>query len=283
MRHDPRIRRFYEDILRFPLRHEPGPQWIAYRMASNILALTERGLMFDDPPTPAGALSLQLAFRVPPGDVDRCAAELQKRVFRCCCADLSRRGYSGMLLSLPGFSVRDWQSGDAPALAQHGNDRRIWLNMRDAFPHPFTQADAEAFIAAAANMHPRSFFAIAIGDQAIGGIGYTLHRDVERISAEIGYWLGTAYWGRGIMTAALRAVTAHAFAQHPELRRIYAVPYAWSTASARVLEKAGYRCEGRMRQSAIKDGRVTDQLLYSILRDEVPPAVGASRSREVIV
>jgi catechol 2,3-dioxygenase-like lactoylglutathione lyase family enzyme len=71
------MRRFYEHILRFPVHQELGPQWVSYRVGSNILALTERGLMFDDPPTPAGALSVQLAFRVPPGDVDRCATELE--------------------------------------------------------------------------------------------------------------------------------------------------------------------------------------------------------------
>jgi [ribosomal protein S5]-alanine N-acetyltransferase len=174
-----------------------------------------------------------------------------------------------MLITLSGFAVRDWQPDDAPSLARHANDRRIWLNMRDAFPHPYTVADAEAFLAFVADMQPRSYFAIARGDQAIGGIGYTLRSDVERISAEIGYWLGIAFWGRGIMTAALRAVTAYAFREHPELRRLYAVPYAGSAASVRVLEKAGYRCEGRMRQSAIKDGRITDQLLYAIVRDEI--------------
>jgi ribosomal-protein-alanine N-acetyltransferase len=174
-----------------------------------------------------------------------------------------------MLITLSGFAVRDWQPDDAPSLARHANDRRIWLNMRDAFPHPYTVADAEAFVAFVADMQPRSYFAIARGDQAIGGIGYTLRSDVERISAEIGYWLGTAFWGRGIMTAALRAVTAYTFREHPELRRLYAVPYAGSAASVRVLEKAGYRCEGRMRQSAIKDGRITDQLLYAIVRDEI--------------
>jgi ribosomal-protein-alanine N-acetyltransferase len=173
-----------------------------------------------------------------------------------------------MLITLRDFVVRDWRQDDAPSLAQHGNDRRIWLNMRDAFPHPYTLADAEAFLAFVAAMQPRTYFAIGLADQAVGGIGYTLHQDVERISAEVGYWLGTTFWGRGIMTAALRAVTAYAFRQHHELRRIYAVPYAWSTASAHVLEKAGYRLEGRMRQSAIKDGQVIDQLLYAILRDE---------------
>lgn len=74
-----RMRRFYEHVLRFPIRHQLGDSWIAYGVGSNLLALTERGLMFDDAPTPTGALSVQLAFRVAPGDVDRCAAELRER------------------------------------------------------------------------------------------------------------------------------------------------------------------------------------------------------------
>lgn len=171
--------------------------------------------------------------------------------------------------------VREWHPGDASALAKYANDRRIWLNLRDRFPHPYTLADADAFIALATGMSPTTFFAIAADGEAVGGIGYTLHQDVERISAEIGYWLGTPFWGRGIMTAALDALTRHAFAQHADLQRIYAVPFEWSSASIRVLEKAGYRLEGRMRQSAIKDGRVSDQLLYAILRDELPSPLKA--------
>ena len=174
-----------------------------------------------------------------------------------------------MELSLPTGVVRAWQPSDASSLALHANDRRIWLNLRDRFPHPYRLADAEAFIAMATTMSPITFFAIAVDGVAVGGIGYTLHEDVERISAEIGYWLGTAFWGRGITTEAHRKLTRYAFDQHADLRRIYAVPYAWSDASLRVLQKAGYRLEGRMRQSAIKDGVVTDQLMYAILRDEL--------------
>jgi [ribosomal protein S5]-alanine N-acetyltransferase len=110
---------------------------------------------------------------------------------------------------------------DAPA--RHANDRRILPNLRDAFPHPYGLANAEASIAMATTMSPITFFAVAVGDKAVGGIGYTLHQDVERVSAEIGYWLGAAFWGRGIMTSAVDAVTRHAFAQHEDLRRIYAV------------------------------------------------------------
>ena len=176
-----------------------------------------------------------------------------------------------MVISLPECTVRDWRPDDAAALARHANDRRIWLNLRDAFPHPYTLTDAAAFLATATAMRPATWFAVTVNEEAVGGIGYTLHTDVERVGAEIGYWLGAAFWGRGIMTAALRAVTVHAFRTHPDLRRIYAVPYVTSAASAHILEKVGYRLEGRMRQSAIKDGQILDQFVYGILREEAAP------------
>jgi [ribosomal protein S5]-alanine N-acetyltransferase len=169
-------------------------------------------------------------------------------------------------LTLPGCDVRDWHPDDAISLAEHANDRRIWVNLRDRFPHPYTLADAHAYLASVALESPRRSFAISIAERAVGAIGFTPGQDVERVSAEIGYWLGVAYWGRGIATLVVRAVTSYAFDSHPELRRIYAIPFAWSAASIRVLEKAGYQLEGTMRQSAIKDGRVTDQLLYAITR-----------------
>lgn len=164
--------------------------------------------------------------------------------------------------------VRDWRAGDAASLARHANDQRIARHLRDAFPHPYSKADADAFLSVVGRQDPRTFFAIAVDDQAVGGIGYTLHTDVERIGAEIGYWLGVEYWGKGLMTVVLRAVTEYTFQRHPELRRIWAVPFADNAASVRVLERAGYRLEGRMRESAIKYGEVTDQLLFAILRSD---------------
>jgi RimJ/RimL family protein N-acetyltransferase len=105
-------------------------------------------------------------------------------------------------------------------------------------------------------------FAIVVAEAAVGGIGFKLHGDVERVSAEIGYWLAEPLWGRGITTEALTAVTALAIREHG-LTRVFAVPYEWNAASFRVLEKAGYACEARLRRSAIKDGRVIDQRLYA--------------------
>ena len=167
------------------------------------------------------------------------------------------------VIALPGAVLRRWRADDRASLAEHANDARIAANLRDRFPHPYTHADADAFIALATGMSPQTFFAIAVDDRAVGGIGYTLHGDIERVSAEVGYWLGVAYWGRGIVTAAVTALTAYAFARHPELQRVFAVPFVSSTASIRVLEKAGYTLEGRMRRSFLKHGVLFDQCLYA--------------------
>jgi len=157
---------------------------------------------------------------------------------------------------------------DREALAAQANDRRIWLNLRDAFPHPYSLADADRFIDMAVQMTPQTYHAIVVSGALAGGIGYTLHGDVERISAEVGYWLGVSFWGRGIATEALRILTARAFADRGELNRLFAVPFASNQASARVLEKAGWRREALLRESVIKDGEVRDQWMYAILRSE---------------
>jgi RimJ/RimL family protein N-acetyltransferase len=174
-----------------------------------------------------------------------------------------------MQLAAGNAFVRSWRKEDAPDIVPHANDVRVWRNMRDAFPHPYHLEDAQRFIALAAQMSPETYFAIEAEDRAVGGVGYTLHTDVERIGAELGYWLGAEFWGRGIVTGVVRAITAYAFETHPELCRMYAVPFSWNPASARVLEKAGYRREGTLRQSALKDGQVLDQWMYAIVRGEL--------------
>lgn len=171
-------------------------------------------------------------------------------------------------MSRMSVTLREWARTDVPALAALANDRRIWLGLRDAFPHPYSIDDAHRFVGVASAMRPPTYFAIVVSDALAGGIGYTLHTDVERVGAEVGYWLGVDFWGRGIATDAVRQLTQFAFARHPELRRLYAVPFTSNRASARVLEKAGYTREGTLRESAIKDGRVLDQFMYSILRHE---------------
>jgi RimJ/RimL family protein N-acetyltransferase len=171
-----------------------------------------------------------------------------------------------MRLELGDWCVRSFTAADADAVARYANNRNISINLRDRFPYPYTRADAEAFLDAAWSQQPQSDFAIASRSEAIGGIGYHRQSDVHRLTAEIGYWLGEPFWGRGIATLAVRALSERIFAT-TSLVRLYAHVFEWNPASARVLEKAGYRLEGRLHRSVIKDGRVIDQFIYARLRD----------------
>jgi RimJ/RimL family protein N-acetyltransferase len=141
----------------------------------------------------------------------------------------------------------------------------VAAKLRDAFPSPYSLEDADRFLAFATSRTPPTSLAIEVDGQAVGGIGLRMREDVERLSAEIGYWLGEPYWGRGVMTEVVRAVTDWSFAELG-LIRIYALPYATSLASVRVLEKAGFVYEGRLRRSVIKLGEVLDQLVYADVR-----------------
>ena len=169
-----------------------------------------------------------------------------------------------MLLNLTRCDIRSWEPGDLRSLVHHGNNRKIWVNLRDRFPFPYTFKDGAAFLKHARNASPETFFAIAVNGVAIGGIGVALQHDVERVSAELGYWIGEEFWGRGIVSEAVPVLTSYALGTYG-LTRIFALPFAHNTASCRVLEKSGYALEARLRRSAMKDGHIVDQCQYAFV------------------
>lgn len=172
-----------------------------------------------------------------------------------------------MIIPLDGIELRNWRADDAHSLARHANNRRVWRNLRDHFPHPYTLDDANRWICYARDIAPHSNFAIAVRDEAVGGAGLSLREDVYRRSAEVGYWLGEAHWGRGIATRVVRAVADYAFDSF-DVCRLWAEVFEWNAASMRVLEKCGFALEARLRKSVTKDGQTVDALLYALLRED---------------
>jgi RimJ/RimL family protein N-acetyltransferase len=164
-------------------------------------------------------------------------------------------------------TLRAWTAQDAVALVKYANNRNISMNMRDGFAYPYTAENAKKFLEAASQKNPPTFYAIATPEEAIGGIGVTINSDVHRMSAELGYWLAEPWWGKGIMTEAVVKFTDHIFERFG-LIRIYAEPYANNTGSCRVLEKADFVLEGRMKMNVIKDGQILDQFLYAKIREK---------------
>ena len=165
------------------------------------------------------------------------------------------------------YMIRDWAVGDAAAIVRHANNRNVARWLRDRFPYPYRLRDAEGFLAAVSQQSPRTAFALATPTEAIGGIGLELGRDVHRFTAELGYWLGEPFWGRGITTRAVGAIVDYAFARF-DLVRLYAYVFEGNGASERVLEKNGFACEGVLRQSVFKNGRMLDQKLFALLRPD---------------
>jgi len=165
------------------------------------------------------------------------------------------------------LTLRRWGEQDIEHLPEIANDRTIWLNMRDIFPHPYTRENAEAWVALCAKEGAMEHvFAMEFEGRAAGGIGLHPFEDVHRKTAELGYWLGAAYRGRGLATEAVMAIVHHGF-KDLGFERIQACVFEGNEPSTRVLVKAGFDYEGRMRRHAFKDGRLLDILLYSKLRD----------------
>ncbi|MCA1561489.1 MAG: GNAT family N-acetyltransferase [Acidobacteria bacterium] len=162
--------------------------------------------------------------------------------------------------------VRSWRSSDAASLVRHASNINVARQLRDRFPHPYLRENAKAFLKRVSAEEIPSNFAIEVDKEAVGGIGFVRGTDIERFSAEIGYWLGEQHWGRGITTEALMLVTVDVF-ERLNLLRLFALPFADNIGSARVLEKAGYVREGILRASSVKYGIPRDQAIYARIND----------------
>ncbi|MBL8680697.1 MAG: GNAT family N-acetyltransferase [Myxococcales bacterium] len=166
-----------------------------------------------------------------------------------------------------GVVLRPFRIGDERSLVAHANDAEVARFLRDRFPHPYTDEDARAWVEFNRELRPTSNFAIAVGGEVIGGAGFVFGDDVHRFSAEVGYWLGRAHWGRGIATRSLRALTAYGFERHGMVR-LFAGVFEGNEASARVLEKCGYTKEGVARRAAFKGGRFLDVWQFACVRED---------------
>ena len=161
------------------------------------------------------------------------------------------------------FLLRPWRINDVESLVENANNANIAKFMTDMFPHPYTKSNAESFISFATKDDPVHIFAIEVDGKAIGGIGIHPQTDVMRKNAELGYWLGQNYWGKGIITRAVQQMVDFGFKTF-DITRIYARPYHTNIASQRVLEKAGFTLEAKFEKTIFKDGEFLDELVYAI-------------------
>jgi RimJ/RimL family protein N-acetyltransferase len=174
---------------------------------------------------------------------------------------------TSIALPIPHCALRAWRGSDVRSLQRHADNRNVSRALFDRFPFPYTERDAERWIAIATASDTDIHLAITVDDEAIGGMSAMRGRENARFTAEVGYWLGEAHWGRGIATAALAAF-AEALFRHTDLERIEAGVFTSNPASMRVLEKAGFTCEGIRRRMFVKHGTFEDDAVYALLRGD---------------
>lgn len=165
--------------------------------------------------------------------------------------------------------IRNWELSDAGALAGSLSNSNVQDNLRDGLPYPYTEQDGIEFISAmlSADKNDTFSFAITADDKVVGSIGIFRQGNIHRRTAELGYHIAEEYWGNGIMTEAVQQICKQVF-ESSDIVRIYAEPFAFNSASCRVLEKAGFQCEGTLRKNAVKNGKVVDMKMYSRLKTE---------------
>jgi len=165
-------------------------------------------------------------------------------------------------------AIRPWRIEDAKNLAEALNNKKILDSLRDGLPFPYTEEDAKAYITAMLNADKNTTyaFAITVHDKAVGSIGVFRKDNIHCKTAEMGYYVAEPYWGRGLVTGAVNQICRFVF-ENTDIIRIFAEPFAYNTASCRVLEKAGFTCEGTLRKNAVKNGVVIDMKMYSKIRE----------------
>ena len=166
--------------------------------------------------------------------------------------------------------IRRWELSDARDLATALSNKKIQDNLRDGLPYPYTEQDGKEFISAmlAANENDTFAFAITVNGKVIGSIGAFRQGNIHRQTAELGYYIAEEYWGKGIMTEAVKQLCDYVFS-NTDIIRIYAEPFAYNIGSNRVLEKAGFQYEGTLRSNALKNGNVFDMKMYSKLKTDL--------------
>lgn len=161
------------------------------------------------------------------------------------------------------FTLRPWATTDLDSLVAFANNAAIAKYMNDSLPHPYNEANGKAFIEFAIKDNPIHIFAIDLDGKAIGGIGIHPKYDVEQKNAELGYWLAEPYWGKGIITKAIKEMVVFGFKTY-DINRIFARPFGTNIGSQKVLEKAGFILEARFEKTFFKNGLFEDELIYAV-------------------
>ncbi len=165
------------------------------------------------------------------------------------------------------LKLRPFRESDSLKLSEFCNNKKVWDNLRDYIPHPYSESNALEYIRFCQSEDPQLTFAIEYEGKFAGSIGLVKQSDVYKLTAEIGYWIGEPYWGKGITTQAAKMITDYGF-NKLGLVRIFSGVFDFNKASQRVLEKAGFKLECVFEKSIYKNGKICDEYRYAMINNQ---------------
>lgn len=166
------------------------------------------------------------------------------------------------------FTLRPFKESDLESLVKYANNYNIAKNLTGKFPHPYTVENGRQFIAIANKNKPHNILSIDVNGEVVGAIGIHPQEDIMCKNAEMGYWLAEPFWGKGIVTSAVKQMTEYGF-KNWDIDRIYARPFGSNIGSQKVLEKAGFQLEARFKNTIFKFGEYQDELFYAVRREAI--------------
>jgi [ribosomal protein S5]-alanine N-acetyltransferase len=164
--------------------------------------------------------------------------------------------------------IRPWKKEDKAPLLKLVNNKKIWDNVRDRLPFPYSEKDADEWLKLNVGVTPVLNFVIEVDGKFAGSIGMVPKEDVHRCNMEIGYWLGEPYWNKGAATKAIALMVAHIWKEYPDVVRIYADVYEHNKASMKALEKNGFHLEAIHKKAVIKNNVLLDEYVWVKLNKE---------------
>jgi len=163
-------------------------------------------------------------------------------------------------------TLREWKRSDADALAAIANNKKIWDNVRDLLPYPYTKKDAKEWLELVKKQKTVTTFCIEVDGKPGGSIGVTLKDDVYKKTAEIGYFIAEEYWGKGAATEAIKQMVSYVQKEF-DIVRIYAEVFEFNRASMKALEKNGFYLESIRKKAAFKNNMIVDDYVWVKLLD----------------
>ena len=170
-----------------------------------------------------------------------------------------------MLIQREKSTIRQLEISDAPSLAKNANNINVWNNVRDYFPHPYSEQNALDFINFARSKKVIEDFGIDISGEIVGVAGYVPGVDIERLNAEIGYWIGEDHWNKGIMTSVIKDIIEYIF-ENTQFIRLFAPVFEFNHASMRVLQKNGFNKIAILKNAGIKNNKIIDLHYHELLK-----------------